>query len=288
MTDTSENRARRAELDSLKAGLRDIHGSDTTGLAEAALAIAALDRPRVPLDRYHAHLEQLVSDVAELAAIDGGPEAPLSARIAALNGVIAGKFGYEGDSLNYDDLQNANLMRVIDRRRGLPIALAILYMHAARGQGWSIEGLNFPGHFLLRLDAFGERAIIDPFDAGAERSVVELRDLLKSIEGPSAELRQSCFTTASNLDILLRLQNNIKLRLIRGHRLEHAVACVESMLVLAPDRPELWREAGMLYAHLGRRDSAISALETYLRRDAGASSRHQAAALLQELKNAEP
>jgi regulator of sirC expression with transglutaminase-like and TPR domain len=108
--------------------------------------------------------------VAEACGEGGG----LEERCAALNRTIHARYGYEGDSATYDDLQNANLIRVIDRRKGLPIALGILYIHAARSHGWDIVGLSFPGHFLLRLDCAGERAILDPFHRGKIRDAGEM------------------------------------------------------------------------------------------------------------------
>jgi regulator of sirC expression with transglutaminase-like and TPR domain len=146
-------------------------------LAGTALALAALERPEVSLDRYHDHLARLTDAVAEQAA--RSPE-DVEARVAALRAVLAEHYGYAGDTLTYDDLQNANLMRVIDRRKGLPVALGILYIGAARGLGWDIHGLNFPGHFLIRLNQAGERAILDPFNGGQTRTVMVLRDLLKA------------------------------------------------------------------------------------------------------------
>jgi regulator of sirC expression with transglutaminase-like and TPR domain len=144
-------------------------------LAETALALAALERPEVSLDRYRDHLARLTDAVAEQAA--HSPE-DVEARVAALRAVLAEHYGYAGDALTYDDLQNANLMRVIDRRKGLPVALGILYIGTARNLGWDIHGLNFPGHFLIRLNQAGERAILDPFNGGQTRTVMELRDLL--------------------------------------------------------------------------------------------------------------
>ena len=91
----------------------------------------------------------------------------LAGRARALNEIILLKYGYCGDELTYDDLQNANLMRVIDRRKGLPVVLGILFIDAARAQGWEAAGLAFPGHFLIRLAERAERLILDPFHGGA-------------------------------------------------------------------------------------------------------------------------
>src|SRR6202042_1555305 len=112
--------------------------------------------------RYRQHLTALARDVGRHSTSSGD----LTGRAAALNDIILLKHGYCGDELTYDDLQNANLMRVVDRRKGLPVALGILYLHAARAQGWEAVGLGFPGHFLVRLSQGPERVIIDPFHGG--------------------------------------------------------------------------------------------------------------------------
>lgn len=88
--------------------------------------------------------------------------------------------GYAGDVLTYDDLQNANLIRVIDRRKGLPVALGILWIHAARARGWRADGLAFPGHFLVRLE---HRVIVDPFNEGRLCDAAFLRRLLRATAG---------------------------------------------------------------------------------------------------------
>lgn len=249
-------------------------------IGEAALALAALDRPRVGLARYREHLEALASDVAA-AAVD--VEATVD-RVAALSSVIVGAYGYRGDTLTYDDLQNANLMRVIDRRKGLPVALGILYLHAGRAQGWGMTGLAFPGHFLLRLEGRGSTAILDPFHEGAVKDAAELRALLKSVAGAERELATEDYAAVPDREVLLRLQNNMKLRLIESGRREAALAVIESMLAMAPDRAELWREQGTVNAALGNLGAAIRSLEAAIERERDSTRRFATAALLQELK----
>ena len=265
-----------------EAFLRRIGGGPDRPLpiAEAALALAALDRPRVPLARYLHHLTLLARDAADLARRAAG----LDGRVATLNDVILGKYGYQGDTLTYDDLQNANLMRVIDRRKGLPVALGILYIHTARAQGWDVAGLAFPGHFLVRLDHDGERAILDPFNAGAVLDAAALRDLLKATAGQEAELDPHYYAPVSDRDVLLRLQNNVKLRRMQMQRPEEALAAIETMLLFAPDHAALWREAGLVNAHLDNLGAAIDRLERFMALETGDALRHKTALLLQQLK----
>lgn len=250
-------------------------------LAETALALAVMERPQAAIEPYRDHLAELAREVGQAAGVAPG----LEDRVRALHEVIVGQHGYQGDQLTYDDIQNANLTRVIDRRKGLPVTLGILFLHAARAQDWSAVGLNFPGHFLIRVEAFGERAIIDPFNQGQVRTVVELRDLLKVTAGAEAELTPEYYQPVENRDILLRLQNNLKLRFLKGDRVDKAVDVVEAMLLFAPDEPGLWREAGLLHAHIGNLNAAVGALGTFMDLSTNEPLRHQTALLLQQLRN---
>jgi regulator of sirC expression with transglutaminase-like and TPR domain len=262
--------------------LRELGASGERDLpiAEAALALAAFERPRVDLGRYHDHLRLLARDVGR----HPGAAGDLAARAQALNEIILLKYGYSGDELSYDDLQNANLMRVVDRRQGLPVALGILYIHTARAQGWEIAGLAFPGHFLVRLSDSPRRVIIDPFHRGQICGAAELRELLKAGAGGDSELRPEHYMAVSDRDVLLRLQNNLKARLLQGQQHERALKVIDTMFMLAPDLAELWREAGMLNRHLGNMRAAGAALEQYVMRAPDGAARHQAAAILQQLR----
>jgi regulator of sirC expression with transglutaminase-like and TPR domain len=256
-------------------------GSPVLPIGEAALALASFERPRVGLSRYRQHLVALARDVGRHAGAAGD----LAARAQALNEIILLKYGYSGDELTYDDLQNANLMRVVDRRKGLPVALGILYLHTARAQGWESVGLAFPGHFLVRLGEGAERLILDPFHGGQICEAAMLRELLKAMAGQEIELMPEHYAPVSDRDVLLRLQNNLKSRLLQAGRQEQAVRVVDTMLLLAPDLAELWHESGILHARLGNMLASVNALEEFVRRAPEGMARHQAAAFLQQLKS---
>lgn len=270
----------------IEARLRQIgrQPDDDIDLAEAALLLAALDRAGVPLERYRDHVALLQLDTARLGARLGA-EHSLESRVETLRGVIAERHGYRGDRRTYDDLQNANLMRVIDRRKGLPVALGILYIAAARHQGWSISGLNFPGHFLLSLGLGSARVIVDPFDGAKALGPAALRGRLKTVLGPDAELRPAHYAAASRRAILLRLQDNIKLRLLQNRRPRQALEVIEVMLLFAPGEARLWHEAGAIHARLGNLRAAALSLQHFLDIGAGSDDLHDAAALLQRLRS---
>ncbi|BBK34790.1 regulator of sirC expression with transglutaminase-like and TPR domain [Stella humosa] len=275
MTEAAGRDAARAMLQSL-ATVPDA----AFDLGLGALALAALDRPQVPLDRYRAQLDELTAAVAAEAGAAPG----LSARAAALAEVIAVRQGYQGDGLTYDDLQNANMIRVMDRRKGLPVALGILYLHVAMRLGWDACGLSFPGHFLIAVEGGGARAILDPFNGGRQCDAATLRRLLKSLAGEREELDPAHYAPVPNRSVLLRLHNNVKLRRLRGQDAAGALAAIEAMLLFAPDEAGLWHESGLINAHLGNLRSAVAAIDRALTCTPDAAGRHQLATLLQELR----
>lgn len=256
---------------------------DDIDLAEAALALAALERPRVSLEPYRRHLVKVAEEVGAYATA-ARLERDVKGRAEAMAHIIGRRYGYGCDPETYDELEAANLMRVIDNRRGLPVALGILYIHVARRLGWTMTGLDFPSRFLVRLEHDGRRLILDPADGGAALDPTALRALLKTVAGNDAELTPDHYRPAGNRAILYRMQNNIKVRLLKDSKLEEALKVIEAMALFAPAALDLWREAGVINARLDNLRAAVAALEEYLRRGGGDPERHKASALLQELR----
>jgi regulator of sirC expression with transglutaminase-like and TPR domain len=251
---------RRAEiLNALEAVGRQ--PDEMIDLAEAALLLGALDYPDTDLASYRRHLAALASNLADTAAQE---RETLDGRVAALTHVLAEQHGYTGDRRTYDDLQNANLIRVIDRRKGLPVALGILYIHTARAQGWRASGINFPGHFLISVEDDEERIILDPFEGGMQVDLARLQLMLKTALGADAELQPEYYASMTNRGVLLRLQNNIKKRVLDTGDSARGAAVIDGMLAIAPEIPDLWREAAELRAELGEMRSALTALDRLL------------------------
>ncbi len=263
--------------------LRDLCAGDgeRLDLLEAGLALSTLHaEERLDLVPFRQHVAAMADEVADLVRRRG-------AQPEALADVIARAYAYRGDSETYDDLQNADLVRVIERRKGLPVALSILYLHVARAQAWQAEGLAFPGHFLIRIGIDGARHVVDPFHDGSVRDAAELRGLLQQVLGPGAELKPVHFDPVPDRDVLLRLENNVRLRLVKRENWTETARSLERMLAIAPDRPDLLFEAGQVNARLDKRRAAIAAYERLLALDdalADPELRHRAETLLQELR----
>lgn len=246
---------------------------DAIELAPTALMLAGLAEPSHDLSRALAHLERLARDVA--AAAGGANDAESRAHVLA--DVLADQHGYRGDRETYDDLANADLARVIERRRGLPVALAILWIHAGRAQGWAVDGLDFPGHFIIRVGGAtaDDQVFVDPFEGGRIVSEDDLRRLLKRMAGEDVALAPQHTQPVGNRAVLLRLQNNIKQRLQRAGDLDGARAVVARMLMVAPNEGWLWREAGSLDAERGNLRAAREALAEAAKLAPDAPTRHR-------------
>ena len=144
-------------------------------IADAALQFARIDAPDGDWQAAREHLSELARAAVALAGtID---EDDLAARAIALSGLLGGRYGYSGDTRNYDDPANANLIRVIERRRGLPVALGIIWLHTARAANWPGHGVDFPAHFLVGLKGKAAQAILDVFNGGTPLNAKDLRAL---------------------------------------------------------------------------------------------------------------
>jgi regulator of sirC expression with transglutaminase-like and TPR domain len=214
-------------------------------LGETALLLAGLDHPAVDLAPYRAHFIELTQDaVARL-----GPVRAPQPVAGALAEVIANKHGYFGDSISYDDMQNADLIRVIDRRRGLPVALGILYLETAARLGVPCQGLNAPGHFVISIGQ-GEAAVVaDPFNGGV-------------VLGPLTGDGRPELSPVSRRDVLLRLINNIRSRARDPNRI---LSLSERMILLAPKRADLWLDVARASESVGKLRNATGAFQAVIK-----------------------
>jgi regulator of sirC expression with transglutaminase-like and TPR domain len=231
-------------------------------IGNAAIQLARVDAPNADWRRAQAHLSDLARDAVAIAkSLD---TKDVSMRAEALAGLITGRYAFAGDSQTYDDLANANMIRVVERRKGLPVALGIIWLHAARAAGWGAHGVDFPAHFLVALEGKSVQAVVDVFAGGMTLDARDLRTLLKRVEGENAELRPGLLRPMSARRVLLRLQNNIMTRRLQGGDLAGALTCTEDMLRIAPDHAELWRQAAVMNQRLDRVGAALRCFDQFL------------------------
>ena len=269
--------AREALLESLRQALGA--GTVAPSLAGAALCLAALDRPGLALAHYRDHVAGLCDEVAAAAA-GRGP----GAAVEVLTEVLVRRHGYRGDEDTYSSPDNANLMSVIDRRRGIPVSLSVLWLEAARARGWQAAGINFPGHFLIRIENRLGRAMVDPYGGGRVLAIEDLRALLKSVAGLDAELQAAHYAAVDDRAILIRLLNNLRLRAQETQDPRRALAAAELITELRPEDAQFWLELAVHYLALDEIGQALRALDSCMRRCRQESLRSRALSLMAQLR----
>lgn len=209
-------------------------------LDDAALSLAALDHPGTDLVPYHDLLDAMEArlDVA------GGDAVTLAERADALAEVLAGEFGFAGDADTYDDPANADLLSVLDRRRGLPVSLSILWVAMARRLGWSADVLDVPGHVLVVIGAEATPVIVDPFAGGVRIGAERLAALVEAATGPGRAVTH--VAAMPNRAVLVRLLQNQASRAERAGRGRRALELYVRMTTMAPAYPHAWWERARL------------------------------------------
>jgi regulator of sirC expression with transglutaminase-like and TPR domain len=250
----------RAFIDEFARAVR----SPDDNLATAALLLARLEHRALDPSRYLAELDVLGEEARRrLATSAGNPRGP--GGVEALNGYLFGEQGFAGNRTHYDDPRNSFLNEVLDRRRGIPITLALVYIEVARRAGLEVHGINFPGHFLLGCGGASTPLILDPFHGGAVLSEGDCRELLRRHAGDEVAFSTGLLAPADKRQILTRMLVNLKRSYVRLRSFPQARAVIELLLALDPaDAVEL-RDRGLLSYHLDDLPSALRDLEAYLR-----------------------
>ena len=240
-------------------------------LASACLMIAQDAYPDLDLERYLGEIERMAMRLRAST-----PQA-LSAeeRVVALNNFFFGELGYRGNTDEYYDPRNSYLNDVIDRRTGIPITLAVLYMEVGRRVGLPLQGVSFPGHFLVRMRLRGGTLVLDPFSGGAPQSEAELRERLQRVipKGaagnlPLADLPLEQFLEpATNRQILSRVLRNLKGIYRETDKPERMLQVLNRMLLVAPDATSELRDRGLLYQRLECYRAALKDLSDYVERE---------------------
>lgn len=188
-------------------------------LDRAALLIAACAQPDLDVE-------------AELARLDALGE---RVKPPTLDGLVALLFrleGFRGDTDSYDDPRNSYLNLVLDRRRGLPITLAVLAIEVGRRAGVPVAGVSMPGHFLLR-DRVDPNVLIDPFSRGALLDPAMARQIFHRIQGPGAVFDDRFLDPVSAPDILGRMLANLRSSFVRRGR-RHSLVWLERLAASFP------------------------------------------------------
>jgi regulator of sirC expression with transglutaminase-like and TPR domain len=242
-----------------------------TGLAHAALFIARIEYPRLDIEPYLTELDRM-GDAARRRIerhIDQTGDASTLSCIRAFNGYLFDEMRFVGNRERYEDPRNSCLNEVLDRRTGIPITLSVVYMEVGRRAGLRIDGINFPGHFLVRCPDAADRAgggpIVDPFHGGALLSEHDCRRMLQKHVGTEVAFNKSLLAPATRPQIVVRMLLNLKRIYVHMRSFPQARDVTELLLAVTPSALSELRDRGLLAYHLNDVTGALRDLQTYLK-----------------------
>lgn len=252
-------------------------------LAEAALLIAADEYPGLDVERYLRRIDELSRAAQGRLPDDAG----LEETIVALNQFLFTEQGFAGNTRDYYDPRNSFLNEVLDRRLGIPITLSILYMEVGRRLGLSLEGVSFPGHFLVKFSTREGDVVLDPFYGGVPLTEEDLIDRLEEAYGEGSAPRDALprlLTAAGKKEILVRMLRNLKGIYLRAEEHHKALTVTGRILMIQPDLPEELRDRGRLHERLECFRAAVQDYERYLAVEPRAADAQEISARLFELR----
>jgi regulator of sirC expression with transglutaminase-like and TPR domain len=234
-------------------------------LAEACLLIAQDAYPELEVAHYLARIDAFAATVKGRLASDAFAEQ----KVVVLNRYLFDELKFFGNVDDYYDPRNSYLNQVLERRTGLPITLSILYMEVGRRLGLRLQGISFPGHFLVKLRVSGGQLVLDPFCGGEAQSEADLRLRLAQVlpQRDAEALPLSQFLEpASSRQILARVLRNLKGIYLQSEEAQNALVVMQRMVLVAPHAAEEVRDRGLAYYKLDCFRAALADFEDYLDR----------------------
>ena len=229
-------------------------------LARAALLIATVEHPGVPVEQYLDALDALADRSGCVAARD-----PLR-RLHRLREFVFEEEGFGGNVDDYSDPRNSCLNDVLDRRLGIPITLSLVLIEVGRRVGLSIDGVGLPGHFIVSAHVGEDRILLDTFNGGAMLTHEGCVDVVTRAIGRRVDLVDDHFAPVAKRQLLSRMLNNLKAVYWRHEQWEKALAVIDLRLAVDERSREDLRDRGTILIHTGERRRGVADWERYLTR----------------------
>jgi regulator of sirC expression with transglutaminase-like and TPR domain len=239
---------------------RLLAGAEAPSLMRIALEIAGDAYPELDIGLYLGKVDEIAE---RIRARCGGLSKPRKI-LGQINWALFVEEGFEGNRENYFDPRNSYLNEVIDRKTGIPISLSVLYWSLAERLGLSLEGVNLPAHFMLRLPESQQPLFIDPFHSGEflDRRGCERR--LSELTRRPVELSEGQLAPCPARVVVARLLRNLKAIYLGTHDFPSALDVQRRLAAVADDDSQEKRDLGMICLQLDRVGEAIDPLQSYL------------------------
>lgn len=219
-------------------------------LFETALLIARDEYPDLQAEAYIG----LVADYAGRLEKSLNPDLDLPSKLTAINHFLYRELGFSGNEQDYADPRNSYLNQVFDRKLGIPISLAVVQIEVMRRVGLALDGISFPGHFLVRLPVDDGILVLDPYNQGRPVGFEELRErIAPHMDGqmPTDQQLFQVLEPATARMTAMRMIRNLQAIYQQAGDFERVARSADRLLKLAPDLPEALRDRGLAYAELG-------------------------------------
>lgn len=256
-------------------------------LFEAAVSLGQDEYPDLDVQRALAEVDALLVRLRRRLPAD----APAMHKLRLLNHFFFHELHFGGNLNHYYDPDNSYLHKVLERRRGIPVSLAVLWLELAQGLGLKARGVNFPGHFMVKVNLPNGQVVIDPF-TGQSLSREDLSERLEPYKRRNGLVDDFdvpvglYLQAATPREILARLLRNLK----EIHRTQEdwlrLIAVLDRLLILLPDAWIEYRDRGLAWAEMGDVRLAVGDLETYVEHADDTLDRDAIAQRLQELRRA--
>ena len=243
-------------------------------LAEAALLLAQEEYPQLDVSAYLSRLDEMARAVRDTLPAN----APAAEIILALNRYLFQEEGFDGDAANFYDPRNSFINQVLERKIGIPITLSIIYIEIGQRLGLPLQGVSFPGHFLVKLSVESGEIVLDPFSGGVSLGRDELEQQLAQTQGDKESAKiplEEWLVTATKKDILVRMLRNLKVIYAHADQLEKTLSVINRILLIAPELAEEVRDRGMVYRQLECFRAALTDLQTYLQMEPESEDRDE-------------
>lgn len=235
-------------------------------LAEATLLVAAEEYPGLDIGAYLRKLDELAAGLKRRLRVD----ISTADTILSLNRYLFKELGFAPNSEDYYDPRNSFLNEVLDRKVGIPITLSIVYLEVGRRLGLMLQGVSFPGNFLVKCTTRGDTIVLDPYSNGISLSIADLQQRLQQMYGGEAASKAQVaglLEAASNKEILARMLRNLKTIYLHYNQMRQALATVDRILIVLPGETAEVRDRGIIYQKLECFRAALADFQRYLESD---------------------
>jgi regulator of sirC expression with transglutaminase-like and TPR domain len=239
------------------------YGDDELPLLDTALLIARDEYPSLDAASYAATIQGYADDLKP--KLPAGADLP--ATLTAINRYLFDELGFAGNNTQYDDPRNSYLNEVFDRKLGIPISLAVVQIELTRRLGLPLDGISFPGHFLVRLPVDDGILVMDPYNKGRPVSAEELKERASPHLGGQApdDLQLiEILAPATHRMILARMLRNLNGLYLERADWERVARTADRLLKISPEAAEALRDRGLAYRELGYAKGAREDLTRYL------------------------